>query len=461
MRALRNAGLGVPSLDFARLPPQEEFDVSDLYGETGALTERTLMRVTGSDDLSVVTYAEMKVDTLERSVSMLGELLPALREVRLSDSSVMTLRDLGTTLRNLRVLWLCRSSVRDLEGASALPQLEELYLSFNDVSDLTPLALHEHLRLLDLDSNQIDDVAQIEQLGTCERLTSLNLESNPVSSVPRFRRLVCHLVPTLEQLDDMPIVQEDRGADSASIQAAWRAARAQREGCSPHRVGSAPPAGAGAGPRGEERQRICALGLADVYDHAVGSSGSPQRPVSDSSSAAAVTSMDASPAAAAAAENETLHLAASVKASLRSNVVERIGTPRGRRGSRSGEYDGGGAGATKSAWSSWIAESSADGAVADVGGDDSSSLTHGSDVVFAGNAVLAMRRRRGTTPKRAGGGATGSSVEGDDEMTRAMDHLRRCAAASKPASPLGALRPLRTKASLQPTRLYNGGACVN
>ena len=62
---------------------------------------------------------------------------------------------------------------------------------------------------------------------------------------------------------------------------------------------------------------------------------------------------------------------------------------------------------------------------------------------------------------RAGGGATGSSVEGDDEMTRAMDHLRRCAAASKPASPLGALRPLRTKASLQPTRLYNGGACVN
>lgn len=35
-----------------------------------------------------------------------------------------------------QVLWVSRCGLRDLEGASGFPQLKELYLAFNDVSDL-------------------------------------------------------------------------------------------------------------------------------------------------------------------------------------------------------------------------------------------------------------------------------------------------------------------------------------
>ena len=507
-----------------------ECDATDLFGDSGALTALTLRRVTGCNDLSVVTYAELKVDTCERSVAALGELLPALRELRLSDSSVATLRDLGTTLRNLRVLWLCRSGVRDLEGASALPYLEELYLSFNDVSDLTQLALHEHLKLLDLDGNQIDDVAQIEQLGTCEKLAILNVDSNPISDVPHFRQLVCHLVPTLEQLDDRAVGRGDRASDAATLAAAWQAARArqsERVACAPQRrAASGAPV---LGPRSEERLRICALGLADVYDRAVGSSGSPRRPLSGSDGGGAFAppppaAPGGSPAAAAASpvveapfESEGVHVASSVKAKLRATAVERIGTP--RRGTRSAsEFEGAssGGGGSAARWQSWFQPSGDAGArsssAAAAAADDSSSLTHGSDVVFAGNAVLAMRRRRGATPTRVS-----APTSADDETARAIAHLRRCAAATEasaaspvttrstssssfassassasaptstalvasaaaasarrakscgasaaalapPLSPLGALRPLRSKANLRaafpaPMQQYSG-----
>lgn len=39
-------------------------------------------------------------------------------------------------LRLPQVLWVSRCGLRDLEGASAFPNLKELYVAFNDVSDL-------------------------------------------------------------------------------------------------------------------------------------------------------------------------------------------------------------------------------------------------------------------------------------------------------------------------------------
>jgi Leucine-rich repeat (LRR) protein len=41
----------------------------------------------------------------------------------------------------------------------------ELYVSFNDLSDLSPLSLHETLETLDLEGNQVADYNMISQLG--------------------------------------------------------------------------------------------------------------------------------------------------------------------------------------------------------------------------------------------------------------------------------------------------------
>lgn len=81
-------------------------------------------------------------------VDNLGTLVPHLTELRFGRGSTLaSFRDLGSSLLNLRVLWLSACGVGHLDGVGALAGLEELYLSFNDVEDVTSIALHDRLEV--------------------------------------------------------------------------------------------------------------------------------------------------------------------------------------------------------------------------------------------------------------------------------------------------------------------------
>jgi Leucine-rich repeat (LRR) protein len=60
-------------------------------------------------------------------------------------------RDLGTSLVNLKVLWLSRSGLTDLDGIPTLSNLEELYLAYNEINDLSSLSLLDNIKCLDLE----------------------------------------------------------------------------------------------------------------------------------------------------------------------------------------------------------------------------------------------------------------------------------------------------------------------
>lgn len=90
---------------------------------------------------SIHSYASRQVDHL-------GILMPRLTELRLERGSTLaSFRDLGSSLANLRVLWLSACGIRHVDGVGALAALEELYLAFNDVDDLTSIALHDRLEV--------------------------------------------------------------------------------------------------------------------------------------------------------------------------------------------------------------------------------------------------------------------------------------------------------------------------
>lgn len=81
-------------------------------------------------------------------VDNLGVLVPNLTELRFGRGSTLaSFRDFGSSLVNLRVLWLPACGVCHLDGVGALTGLEELYLAFNDVEDLTSIALHDRLEV--------------------------------------------------------------------------------------------------------------------------------------------------------------------------------------------------------------------------------------------------------------------------------------------------------------------------
>ncbi|KAF4095359.1 leucine-rich repeat-containing protein 56-like isoform X1 [Onychostoma macrolepis] len=193
-----------------------------------SLSPHKLKLISGSDDLHEVTSLEMCVDTRQETLDNFGTYLPKLTQLKMNNSLISSVRDLGTGLSHLQVLCLARCGLTDLEGISALSSLKELYVAFNSISDLSPVSLLEDLELLDLEENEVEDLAQLWYLGCCVKLRTLSLEGNPVCTRPApgapeisgysFRSAVRELIPQLIFLDDVPAEEDKPQRCRASLQ---------------------------------------------------------------------------------------------------------------------------------------------------------------------------------------------------------------------------------------------------
>ncbi|XP_042760679.1 leucine-rich repeat-containing protein 56 isoform X5 [Panthera leo] len=157
------------------------------------------------DDLRLVGTLEMCVSTRESSLGNFGVHLPNLSQLKLNGSCLGSVRDLGTSLGRLRVLWLARCGLTDLDGIGCFPALKELYVSYNNISDLSPLCLLEQLEVLDLEGNGVEVLEQVRYLQLCPRLATLTLEGNlvclrpgpsPSNEVPPGYNYRAEIVPT-------------------------------------------------------------------------------------------------------------------------------------------------------------------------------------------------------------------------------------------------------------------------
>mmetsp|Transcript_46303 Transcript_46303/g.83498 ORF Transcript_46303/g.83498 Transcript_46303/m.83498 type:complete len:569 (+) Transcript_46303:86-1792(+) len=195
--------------------PQLRTDVAQHAAEIEAQQEDGfspdfLRHYCGTQDLDQVLHLEIQVDSALQSLELFGQTLPNLRQMKLTDSSILSLRDLGTCLGQLEVLWMSRCGLQDLGGASAtLPALREFYLPFNDVVDLAPLCGCENLEVLDIEGNAVTDEDEVSALSGCHFLRELTLSGNPVFRAScrngaLSRERVLQLLPTLEVLDDAP-----------------------------------------------------------------------------------------------------------------------------------------------------------------------------------------------------------------------------------------------------------------
>ncbi|XP_039600350.1 leucine-rich repeat-containing protein 56 isoform X2 [Polypterus senegalus] len=109
---------------------------------------------------------------------------------------------------------MVRCCLSDLDGIPSFCSLKELYLAYNDISDLSQVSMLDHLVILDLEGNNIEDIIQVQYLGLCSKLSVLTLEGNPVCLTPRpgatedlgynYRATVKDLIPQLSVLDDLP-----------------------------------------------------------------------------------------------------------------------------------------------------------------------------------------------------------------------------------------------------------------
>jgi hypothetical protein len=167
------------------------------------IDQESLFKYDGKKDFSNLRSLEAVADTQEMSLSYLGDLFPSLQKLRLNNSIISSIRDVSASLRQLRFLSLAHCGITSLDGICTLSaNLEELYLAFNQISDLSELMGLSKLRVLDLEENRIAQITEIEFLSCCPDLRALTLAGNEAADSETYRTDVLSLVPHLIYLDE-------------------------------------------------------------------------------------------------------------------------------------------------------------------------------------------------------------------------------------------------------------------
>lgn len=184
-------------MDFSHNETREEF--TDLEAQ---LTPKELRKLTNEDDLENVTKLDISVDTEHVTLSELYLHLPNLVELKFdSPTYIPSLRKLGT-LSNLKVLWACAVGLENIDGASGFPNLVELYISYNQVSDLSPLTFLPKIEVIDLESNQVESGLELRYFSFCTKLQNVSMRGCPIASLPDYRKIVLRRLPENSTLDD-------------------------------------------------------------------------------------------------------------------------------------------------------------------------------------------------------------------------------------------------------------------
>jgi hypothetical protein len=167
----------------------------------------SLYAYAGAKDLSGVTSLAAVADTRDGSLSYLADILPNLTKLRLNNSRISSIRDIGCRLSSLRILSLANCGLTSLNGVSTLSRnLEELHLAFNAIADVSDLMGMDRLRVLDLEGGQISNLQNLRFLTRCTALTALTLARNPAArDFEDYARAVSELVPNLVYLDERRI----------------------------------------------------------------------------------------------------------------------------------------------------------------------------------------------------------------------------------------------------------------
>lgn len=144
---------------------------------------------------------QIQVNTfLINNLQEFGEKFPNLNTLKLDNSIIHSIRDLGTYFGRIVVLSMRNCKLSDISGLSSLPLLKELYIPFNEVHDISPVSTCTELEVLDLECNKIAEPWQLEFLSLCPKLKILVLAGNHLPEID-YIQAITKVLPGLAVLD--------------------------------------------------------------------------------------------------------------------------------------------------------------------------------------------------------------------------------------------------------------------
>ena len=192
--------------------------ILDYEKDAEVIDNDALIQYSGSKNFAMVESLEAVADTTELTLSFLGDLFPNIEKLRLNNSKIASIRDISTRLTNLKFLSLAGCGITSLDGISVLSsQLEELYLAFNRITEVTELMSLDKITVLDLEENDIAKVEDVEILRCCPALRALTLAGNPAAESETYTPDVARLIPQLVYLDEKRLRPKTRKLGQVTI----------------------------------------------------------------------------------------------------------------------------------------------------------------------------------------------------------------------------------------------------
>ena len=122
--------------------------------------------------------------------------------MKLNDSFIQSIDDLGSNFKNLKILQINNCKLKDLSGIICFEQFEIFETKNNEISDLIELEMSTTIVKLNLENNLIENEQNIYFLSSMDNLVYINLLGNPIKN---YENKLKELLPNLKEID----VQKD------------------------------------------------------------------------------------------------------------------------------------------------------------------------------------------------------------------------------------------------------------
>ncbi len=149
-------------------------------------------------DLQKLQKLTIRINGSYGLLNQFGQRLTNLKFLKLNDSFIQSIDDLGSNFKNLKILQINNCKLKDLTGIICFEQLEILEAKNNEISDLIELEMSSSIKKLNLENNLIANEENIYFLSSLEDLEYINLLGNPIKN---YEKKLKELLPNLKEIN--------------------------------------------------------------------------------------------------------------------------------------------------------------------------------------------------------------------------------------------------------------------
>ena len=150
------------------------------------------------DDLLKLQKLTIRINGSYGLLNQFGQRLTNLKFLKLNDSFIQSIEDLGSNFKNLKILQINNCKLKDLSGIICFEQLEIKKKKNNEISDLIELEMSSSIKKLNLENNLIENEQNIYFLSSLDDLEYINLLGNPIKN---YEKKLKDLLPNLKEID--------------------------------------------------------------------------------------------------------------------------------------------------------------------------------------------------------------------------------------------------------------------